>query len=68
MLDRSEQCTDRMNSRGAFEIFCSHVQIDLGAGDLPMTEQVTDGDQTDTLAHQMSGEGVALIPPAELPA
>src|SRR5688572_25208675 len=43
----------------AAQVLCSHMQIDLRAGDEAMPEQVADGDEANTCAHQVRCERVA---------
>src|SRR5258706_5166214 len=48
-----------MTLSGSAEILRRHMQIDLGAGDLPMPQQISDRHKVDAGAHEMRGEGVA---------
>ena len=43
MLDGVEQCTDRMTRSSFAKVVRGDMQINLRAGDQPMTEQVADG-------------------------
>src|SRR5271169_2089484 len=58
MLDGVEQSTDRMTCGGSAKIVGGDVQIDLGAGDQSMTEQIADGDQANAGTNQMGCESV----------
>ena len=59
MLHSSQQRANRMGSRSGSEIFSRHMQIDLSAGDLPMAEQIADGDEAYALAHKVGRKCVA---------
>ena len=54
MLDRAQQCADRMTRGGCTKIIGSDMQIDLRAGDQPMAEQITNGHQANAGTHQVS--------------
>ena len=59
MLYGSQQCANGMSRRSGSEILCRDVQIDLRAGDLPMTEQIADGHEPYALAHKVGRKRVA---------
>ena len=59
MLDGVEQCTDGVTRCGSAKIISSDMQVDLGAGDQPMAEQITNGHQANTGAYQV---GCASVP------
>jgi len=44
---------------GGSQILCGDVQIDLCARNLPMSEKISDRNETNTGAHQMSRESVS---------
>ena len=58
MLDGVEQCTDRMARSSGAKIICGDVQINLGAGDQPMTKKIADRHQANPGAHQVGCECV----------
>ncbi len=59
MLYGSQQGADGMRRCSGPEVFCRDVQIDLRAGDLPMTEQVANGHEPYALAHEVGRKRVA---------
>jgi hypothetical protein len=63
MPDSVEQTADWMTCGSSTKIVGSDVQIDLGAGDQSMTEQIADGYQADSGAYQVGREGVGAGSP-----
>ena len=53
MLDGIEQCTDRVARCSRAKIIRGDMQINLGAGDQPMTEKIADGHQANPGTHQV---------------
>ena len=53
------QPANRMARGSSTKIVAGDVQVDLRAGNQPVTEQVTNGDEADSGADEMSREGVA---------
>src|SRR6267154_5787196 len=53
MLDGVEQRTDGMTRNGRTEIVRGDMQIDLRAGDQPMTEKIADGHEANSGAYQV---------------
>jgi len=58
MFDGSQETADRVPLGRGAQILRSDVQIDLGARDEPMAEQITDRNEADAFAYEMRGEGV----------
>ena len=59
MLDSRKQRTNRMTCGSGAKIFCRHVQINLRAGDLSMTEQIPNRHKTHAGAHQVGRKSMA---------
>ena len=57
--NQRSQPIDRMQRRRFPELLRGDMQIDLGAGDQAVPQQVTDRDQLHTFAHQVRGKRVA---------
>ena len=47
-----------MSLGGSAQILGRDVQVDLRAGDVPMAEQIPNGDDADAFAHEVRGECV----------
>lgn len=58
LLDGGQQLANRMSVGGMTQILRGDVQVDLGAGDEPVAEQVADGDQAHAGPDQVGGERV----------
>ena len=56
--ERLGEPRDRMPIGGGTEILGRDVQIELGARDLTMPEQIAQGDEADAGAHEMCRKGV----------
>ena len=58
MFDRAEEVCDRMSINCRSKIVRRHMQVDLGARDQAMAEQIADRDEANALTHEMAGEGM----------
>lgn len=59
MLHGTQQRADRMSRCSGSEILGRDVQVDLRAGDLPMSEEITNGYEPNAFAHEVSRKSVA---------
>lgn len=59
MLDGVEQCTDRMARSRRAKIVRGDVQINLRAGDQPMTKKIADRHQANSGTHQVGCKRVS---------
>jgi hypothetical protein len=61
MRNGCQQGTDWMTCSSGTKIIGRHMQINLRARDLSMTEQISNRDKADTGTHQVRGKSVATM-------